>query len=47
MPHMSLLYGNHDKATRERVVGQITLPAEAFIISKLTITPAVMDTSEW
>lgn len=38
MPHMSLLYGNHDMVTREKAAASVDLPSSSFIADKLTIS---------
>lgn len=47
MPHMSLLYGNHDMVTREKAATNLQFPQPSFTVNKFTITPATLDPREW
>lgn len=47
MPHISLLYGDHDMATREKIVSDMQKIEGRFIISKLTIVPTTNDPATW
>lgn len=47
MPHMSLLYGNHDMAIREEAASKIKLSQQSFIVNEFIITPATSNPSEW
>ncbi len=47
MPHMSLLYGNHDMEVREKIASSIKLPPETFHVNEFIITPATSNPSEW
>lgn len=47
MPHLSLLYGNHDMPTREKAASQIQLPPLSFAVTSFVIVPSTLDPSEW
>lgn len=47
MPHISLLYGDHDMKTREKVVSEIQLEPVSFSGDKILIIPEVPTPSEW
>lgn len=47
MPHMSLLYGNHDMVTREKAAKSVNLEPTSFIVDKFVITPSTNDPKEW
>ena len=47
MPHISLLYGDHDMATREKVSEEINLPTTSFGVKEFIITPATLNPDEW
>ena len=43
MPHMSLLYGDQDMATREKAASSVELRPVSFAVDKLVIIPADSD----
>lgn len=47
MPHISLLYGDHDMTTREEATSKVQIPQASFVVNKFTITPATSDPKEW
>lgn len=47
MPHISLLYGDHDMAIREEAATKVKLSPTPFIINEFVITPAISDPSLW
>lgn len=47
MPHISLLYGNHDMATREKIASKIQLPKTSFTANTFVITPSTVNPSDW
>lgn len=47
MPHISLLYGDHDSATREAAAAQVQLPQASFAVNEFVITPATLNPNEW
>lgn len=47
MPHISLLYGEHDMVTREKAASEIQLSETSFVVNKFIVTPATLDPSEW
>ncbi len=40
MPHISLLYGDHDMDTREKAASEVKLPLASFAVDKFSITSA-------
>lgn len=47
MTHMSLMYGNHDMKTREKIVAKIKLQNVSFIANEIVIIPEKPEPSEW
>lgn len=47
MPHISLLYGDHDMQTREKAAGQIHLPTATFVVREFVIVRAGPDPKDW
>lgn len=47
MPHISLLYGDHDMTIREEVASSLQFPAFSFVIKEFVITPAVTNPDQW
>ena len=47
MPHISLLYGNHDMKIRERITKEIHLPPLSFVGQELAIIPHSENIGEW
>ena len=46
-PHISLLYGRYDMATKERAASKIKLPSSSFVVNEFVITPATSNPTEW
>lgn len=48
MPHISLLYGEHDMPTREKAANKIVLPRSKFMITSFVIIiPATLNPKDW
>lgn len=47
MPHISLMYGNHDMKTREKIAEKINLQSSSFIANEIVIIPEKSDPKEW
>ena len=48
MPHISLLYGDHDMVMREKAASSVELPSASFVVDKFSITPADSnDPKDW
>lgn len=47
MPHISLMYGNHDMQTREQIVSELSLHQMEFLAKKMAIVPMVPDPQDW
>ena len=48
MPHLSLIYGDHDMKTREKIVSEVVLPKNiSFKVSKLAIIPSTQNPNDW
>ena len=47
MPHISLLYGNHDMSIREEIASKIHFPKISFAVNEFIITPSTDNPSEW
>lgn len=48
MPHMSLLYGDHQMELREKIASEVKLPANlSFKVEKLVVTSCVNDPKDW
>ncbi|OGH16460.1 MAG: hypothetical protein A3C30_04695 [Candidatus Levybacteria bacterium RIFCSPHIGHO2_02_FULL_40_18] len=47
MPHMSLLYGDHDMLTRGKAASTLMIPSTSFVIDKFLITQTTGAPSEW
>jgi len=47
MPHISLLYGEHDATIREKAAAEVSLPPTSFIAGALVLNPNTPDPSGW
>ena len=47
MPHISLLYGNHDMAIREKAALSLQFPASSFVVKQFVITPVITNPDQW
>ncbi len=47
MPHISLLYGDHDMKTREKITKEITIKNSTFTAYKVAIIPDDSDPINW
>jgi len=47
MPHISLLYGNHEMTIREKASQNLKVLDDKFVVNKLVITPSTPNPSEW
>ncbi|OGZ35928.1 MAG: hypothetical protein A3I88_03945 [Candidatus Portnoybacteria bacterium RIFCSPLOWO2_12_FULL_39_9] len=47
MPHISLLYGNHDMIIREKAALEVQLPLSSFVVNEFIVTPAIPDPNQW
>ena len=47
MPHISLMYGNHDMKTREKIAEKIKLRSSSFVADKIVIVPEKSEPEEW
>lgn len=47
MPHVSLLYGDHDMQTREQAVSQVVLPNKTYNATRLALVPSTTNPAEW
>jgi len=48
MPHISLIYGDHDMKTREKIVSEVGLLKDiSFEVSKLVVTPSTQNPNDW
>lgn len=48
MPHISLMYGDHDMETREKIASEVKLPAGlSFQAEKIIIIPSSKDPKDW
>lgn len=47
MPHISLIYGNHDMETREKIAAKIKPMNFSFITNELFIIPTKPEPSDW
>lgn len=47
MPHISLMYGNHDMKTREKIAEKIKLQSSSFVADKIVIVPEKSEPEEW
>ena len=47
MPHMSLMYGNHDMETREKIAAKIKLQSTSFVANEIVIIPEKSEPKEW
>jgi len=47
MPHISLLYGDMDMQTREKIVSEVFLPRLSFEVNTLIITESTPDPKDW
>lgn len=48
MPHISLLYGDHEMKIREKISSRIHLPTNlSFKVNQIVVTPSTPNPSEW
>lgn len=47
MPHMSLLYGDHDMKSREEIASKIKLYRSSFDVRKVVIIPEMPNPKDW
>ncbi len=47
MPHISLLYGDHDMEIRQLAASKVKLPEVFFTVNELVIVPAKLNPAEW
>jgi len=47
MPHISLLYGNHNMSVREEIASSVHIPTLSFTVNEFIITPCTDNPSEW
>ena len=47
MPHISLLYGDHDMETREKAVREVKLPETTFIVKDFVVIPIKPNPKDW
>lgn len=47
MPHVSLLYGKHDMATREKIVYDLNIKQTSFIVKNAVIVPVTDNEKDW
>lgn len=47
MPHISLMYGNHDMEIREKIAAKIKLQSNSFIATEIVIIPEKSEPKEW
>lgn len=47
MPHMSLLYGNHDMVTRQKAAASVDLPSSSFVVDKFVVSTTSGDPKDW
>lgn len=47
MPHISMMYGNHDMKTREKIAAKMKLQSSSFIADKIVIIPVKSEPKEW
>jgi len=47
MPHISLMYGNHDMKIREKIATKMKLQSSSFIADKIVIIPEKSEPKEW
>ncbi len=47
MPHISLLYGDHDMEVREQASLKVNIPEAFFIVKELVVIPATSNPNEW
>lgn len=47
MPHISLIYGNHDMKTREKIAAKIELQNNSFVANEIVIIPEKPEPKEW
>ncbi len=47
MPHISLLYGDHDMQTRQEAIKSVQLDDFEFACDSLVVTPSTMDPRDW
>lgn len=47
MPHISLMYGDHDMETREKIAAKIKLQSNSFIAAEIVIIPEKSEPKEW
>ena len=47
MPHISLMYGNHDMETREKIVLGLNFHPSSFIAKQVVIIPEKPKPADW
>lgn len=47
MPHISLMYGDHDMETREKITHDLIVPQAHFMIDELQIIPETTEPNTW
>lgn len=47
LPHISLLYGDHDIISREKIAISINFLRTTIFVSEFIVVPSTSDTSEW
>ncbi|OGZ35116.1 MAG: hypothetical protein A3A94_00525 [Candidatus Portnoybacteria bacterium RIFCSPLOWO2_01_FULL_43_11] len=47
MPHISLLYGNHDMTIREKAASEVQLPLSSFVANEFIVAPSTSDPNQW
>lgn len=47
MPHISLLYGDHEMQVREKASSTVKLPEVSFTVKELVVIPATNNPDEW
>lgn len=48
MPHMSLLYGDHDMEVREKIASRVKIPKGlSFTVDKLVLIPKTLVNADW
>lgn len=47
MPHISLLYGEHEMRIREKAVSEVQISSASFVVDSFVLTPATIDPNTW
>ncbi|MFA9288410.1 MAG: 2'-5' RNA ligase family protein [Weeksellaceae bacterium] len=47
MPHISLMYGEHDMETREKITHDLIVPQAHFMIEEIQIIPETTEPNTW